>query len=161
MIDEGYDVRQVCLNGHQITEFAATMPQFSKPFCPKCGERTITQCPDCKAPILGNYHTPGILSARTSPVPNNCHACGTAYPWRQQALAAAVEVLQMEFEGQDAADVVALVPVLAIEGPRTEVAALKFKRLVSNLSKPAYDITIKVVSDIASETAKKALGLKP
>ena len=161
MVLEGYDVRQVCLNGHQTTGYAATMPQFAKPFCPKCGEKTITVCPECQVPIHGHYSSPGVLSVRPTPVPNNCHACGTAYPWRQQALAAAVEALQMELEGPDATEAAALVPLVATDGPRTEVSAMKLKRLMGKLAKPAYDFSIKVVSDVASETAKKVLGLKP
>lgn len=157
---EGYDVRQVCLNGHQISEHAQSMPQFRKDFCPECGERTITACPECHAPIQGHYNSPGVLSIRKTRVPNNCHACGTAYPWRQHALAAAVELLEMELEGQAATDAVALIPAIATENPRTEVAALKLKKILGALGKPAYDIAIKVVSDVASETAKKTLGLK-
>ncbi|MGX9967101.1 DUF2321 domain-containing protein [Roseomonas sp. F4] len=152
---------QVCLNGHQITEHAATMPQFNKPFCSQCGQETITTCPECKAPIQGHYHSPGVLSLRTTPVPNNCHACGTAYPWRQHALAAAVEAVQLELDEKDAAEAAALIPDVAATTPRTDVAVFKLKKLLSKLQKPAYDIAIKVVTDVASETAKKTLGLKP
>lgn len=160
MVSDGYDVQQVCLNGHQITDGAATMPQFRKPFCPECGERTVMECPECRAPILGFYNVSGVLSVRSTPVPNNCHACGTAYPWRQNALAAAVEFLEMELEGSAASEAAALVLVIAAESPRTEVAALKMRKILGALGKPAYDIAIKVVSDVASETAKKTLGLK-
>ena len=158
---EGYDVMQVCLNGHTITDTAATQPEFAKPFCSNCGERTITTCPECRAPIQGTYHVPGVavLAFAIPKAPNNCHACGTAYPWRQAAIANAIEVLQLDLEGQDAADVAELVRAVSVETPRTEVAALKLKRLLPKLGKATYDVAIKVISDFASEAAKKTLGL--
>lgn len=66
----------------------------------------------------------------------------------------------MQLEEQDAAEIAKLVPAIAIETPKTHLAALKLTRLMSKLAKPAYDISIKIVSDLASETAKKTLGMK-
>jgi len=34
-------------------------------------------------------------SAAAVGVPNNCQNCGTSYPWRQEAIANAIEVVQM------------------------------------------------------------------
>ncbi len=150
---------QVCLNGHHISDHARTMPEFSKQFCPQCGERTITACPECQVPIQGGYL--GFPSLDAMPVPNNCHGCGSAYPWRQAAIASAIEVLQIELEGQDAADAAELVKAVSVETPRTQVAALRLKRLLPKIGKTTYDVAIKVVSDVASETAKKTLGLEP
>ena len=156
--EQGYDVMQVCLNGHQITDSAELLPHHMKPFCPDWGERTIIACPECSAPIQG--HLKGVLSVHQSQVRNNCHQCGTAYPWRQHALAAAIEILEMELEGQDATSAAALVPAIATDTPRTEIAAMKLRKLLGTMSKPAYDVAIKVVGDVASEAAKKILGLK-
>ena len=150
---------QVCLNGHRITAAAETMPHHRKPFCTDCGKKTIDACPDCSAPIQG--HLKGILSVRPPNVPNNCPNCGTAYPWRQDAIANAIEVVQMEMDAADAASVPELVNMVVIEAPRTEVAALKLKKLLGKLGKPAYDVSIQVLSDLISETAKKTLGMKP
>jgi hypothetical protein len=158
---EGFDTMQVCLNGHKISEYAATMPQFSKPHCSTCGGRTIQECPECHAPIQGHYNSPGVFSVSETPVPNNCHNCGTAYPWRQAAIASAIEVLQIDLIGQDAAEAAELVNAVAIDTPRTEISALKLKRLLPKLGKATYDVAVKVISDIASETAKKTLGLDP
>lgn len=67
----------------------------------------------------------------------------------------------MDLEGQDATDAAELVKAVSIDTPRTEAAALKLKRLLLKLGKASYEVGIKVVSDVASETAKKTLGLKP
>jgi hypothetical protein len=107
----------------------------------------------------GPLPEPGILTVQSTPVPNNCDACGTAYPWRQQALAAAVEAVQLELDEQAGAAAAALIPDIAVETPRTEIAAYKLKKLLAKLQKPAYDVAIKVVSDIASAAAKKHLGI--
>lgn len=156
----GYDVMQVCLNGHQITTAAETSPHQRKQFCPKCGEKTIDACPECNAPIQGRLK--GVLSNYLPDVPNNCTNCGTAYPWRLGAIANAIEVVQMEVDAADAAAVPDLVKMVVIDAPRTEVSALKLKKLLGKLvGKPAYDICIHVLSDLMSETAKKTLGMKP
>jgi hypothetical protein len=156
---EGYDLMQVCLNGHAITASTVRHPESMKPFCPDCGAPTITACPECNAPIQGAPHDQ--LITQEPPVRNNCPQCGTAYPWRQSSIATAIEVVQMGLQGQEAADAAELVKDIAIETPRTQIAALKLKRLLPKLGKATYDVAIRVISDVASETAKKTLGLKP
>ena len=75
-------------------------------------------------------------------------------PWRQE-IANAIEVVQMEMDAAHAASVPDLVNVVTIEAPRTQVATLRLKKLLGKLGKPAYDISIHVLSDIMSETAKR------
>jgi hypothetical protein len=94
-----------------------------------------------------------------APLPNNCHACGTAYPWRQEALAAAVEAAQIGLEGREAEEAAALVTAVSVDSPRTELAAMKLKGLLSKLPKAAYDVALKVIGDVAAATAKSHLGL--
>lgn len=43
--------------------------------------------------------------------------------------------------------------------PKTEAAALKLKSVLRKLSGSAYEMAVKVITDIASETAKKTIGL--
>lgn len=156
-----YDLMQVCMNGHQITGFARVSPQFRKQHCTECGAPTITSCPSCDAEMLGHFTIPGIYANAEKPTPNNCHECGVAFPWRQQAIDAAIEALQMGLDGQDAADAVDLLPLVISDGPRVELSSFKLSRLMGKMTKPFYDVSLKVVSDVLSETAKKALGLKP
>ena len=88
-----YDTQQVCLNGHQITASYHQSTQLRKAFCADCGEKTIFQCPSCKAEIQGRYNVRGALVVARTAVPSNCHACGAPYPWteRSAALAAAAQ----------------------------------------------------------------------
>ncbi len=50
-------------------------------------------------------------------------------------------------------------PDVLRDTPKTESASLKIKRILGKVGKPLYDVAIKVVTDIASEGAKKILGL--
>jgi hypothetical protein len=79
----GYDVAQICLNGHVINDAARTSHEFNERRCRKCGAETITACIECRTPIRGTYHTPGIVVFGGGPVaaPTYCHQCGKAYPW--------------------------------------------------------------------------------
>ena len=99
----GYDIMQVCMSGHCINDRYQRFPAHNKAFCPKCGEPTITACPECEAPIKGDYHVPGVLSRRAFPAPGFCDTCGMPYPWQIAGVANALEVLRLE--GVDDADV--------------------------------------------------------
>ena len=90
-----YDVMQVCLNGHQITDSYNKDPQFRKDFCDKCGERTIISCPRCEASIRGEYYAEDRLSINQTSVPEYCHKCGAAYPWTDRK-AKIKEIIQKE-----------------------------------------------------------------
>ena len=50
-------------------------------------------------------------------------------------------------------------PDILRETPKSESAGLKLGRLMKGLGKPVYEVAIKVVTDVASETAKKAMGI--
>ncbi|REG90246.1 DUF2321 domain-containing protein [Flavobacterium aquicola] len=81
-----YDVMQVCVNGHLITDNYYTSPEFRKSFCTSCGEKTITTCPNCNKELKGDYHVPGVvdLSFSRTPVPEICEYCGKDFPWKSK-----------------------------------------------------------------------------
>ena len=92
---DGYDVAQVCLNGHEANASSTGLPEFNKAFCSKCGEKTIAACPGCTAPIRGYYW--GSMSAGYT-VPQHCHQCGTPYPWTARRKEAALELFLMTLD---------------------------------------------------------------
>lgn len=59
-----------------------------------------------------------------------------------------------------AKEIADLIPAVAADTPQAAGAARRLKELLPKLGKAAYDIAIKVISDVASETAKKIMGLK-
>ena len=77
----GFDVMQVCENGHQITSILKSKPELGKKFCPKCGAKTLSECATCKQAIPGKEHVPGVHDPTPVPIPNRCSSCGAEYPW--------------------------------------------------------------------------------
>jgi hypothetical protein len=158
--DDWYDVMQVCLNGHQITEYAESQPQGCKNFCSDCGEKTITACPGCNANIRGYRHIAGVFHVSTPPVPKFCANCGKAFPWQTRAVEHLNEILKDDKLGDsDLEELNKALPDVMRDTVKTESAALKVKRIFGKLGKPAYDIAIKVFTDVATEAAKKKMGL--
>lgn len=56
-----YDVMQVCLNGHRITDSLKSHPNDAKAYCLDCGAATVSGCSRCHVPIQGYQHGPGIV----------------------------------------------------------------------------------------------------
>jgi hypothetical protein len=82
------------------------------------------------------------------------------YPWQAAAIENLREILlESELGSQDLDDLEKTLPDVVRDTPRTESASLKTKRILEKIAKPLYDVAIKVVTDVASETAKKTLGL--
>ena len=155
-----YDAMQVCLNGHQITDSAVSQPTSRQRFCENCGARTIDACQNCNSNIRGFHHMEGVVVIRSIPVPRYCVGCGEAYPWQAAALENLTEVLKESgLSAQDLEKVNTTLPDVVRNTPKTESASLKLKGILKTLGKSGYDIAIKVVTDVASETAKKTLGL--
>jgi len=157
---EGYDTMQVCMNGHQITSYAATQPEVRQTYCSGCGAKTIDRCQNCSTPIRGYRHMPGVFLVASTPVPKHCINCGQPYPWQEAAIENLTDLLKESGLSDDQiAEAEKALPDVIQETPKTESASLKLGKVLRAMGKPAYDITIKVVSDLASETAKKTLGL--
>lgn len=93
---EGYDVQQVCINGHQISDSIRSYPQHKKDFCDRCGAKTISKCEKCNKDIKGHYHLDGVITSRSAKVPSNCDSCGSPFPWteaqKQNAVNAAIKM---------------------------------------------------------------------
>ncbi|MFM5170482.1 DUF2321 domain-containing protein [Aeromonas veronii] len=79
-----FDVQQVCLKGHQITDRYNSATQYRRNYCSECGSETIHQCPECKSPIPGDYHSDTLIIGYSTPVPSHCENCGEAFPWTKE-----------------------------------------------------------------------------
>ncbi|WP_433628424.1 TIGR02391 family protein [Halomicrococcus sp. NG-SE-24] len=84
---EPYDVMQVCMNGHQITDHYIDRPHDRQDACRKCGADTIHECVECGETIRGKHDPPGSgrVGIYSATVPNYCKDCGAAYPWADNA----------------------------------------------------------------------------
>jgi hypothetical protein len=161
MVGNGwYDTAQICLNGHLINSMAVSNPQHNRNFCNECGQKTITDCPSCKTSIPGQYHDTGSGFA-FSPfqIPKSCHNCGKPYPWTEFALEAAKEYAD-ELEKltlEEREKLKQSIDDLVKDTPKTQLAASRFKQLVTKAGGSAADIFQKVLVNIISETAKKLI----
>jgi hypothetical protein len=71
-----------------------------------------------------------------------------------------VVLQESELAAEDRQELESALPDILRDTPRTEGAALKVKRILGKLGTSLYEVAIKVVTDVASETARKTLGLK-
>jgi len=156
-----HDQMQVCLNGHKITASAQGSPEFREDFCSLCGVRTIMACEKCRAPIKGQYNVEGVFVVSDGPpVPKYCTSCGTPYPWQEAAIENLKEALREG--GLDEGDLQiaeTTLPDIIHDTPKTDLASIKFGRILKKVKKPLYEVAIKIVTDVATEAAKKAMGL--
>ena len=154
-----YDVMQVCLNGHKITDTLNTWPQHGKQHCSDCGAATISKCQHCQADIRGFYHAPRVFGGSGPKAPAFCHTCGKCYPWTEARLKAAQELAE-ETEGLDDKErqmLKASLDDLVRETPRTTLAATRFKRLATKAGKGAADAFKDILIGVISEAAKKLI----
>ena len=154
--DRAYHTALICDNGHILSSNLAV--ELSPPsHCPNCGTHALQHCPGCGKPIRGPRSTsPGFAPW---PPPAFCHDCGEAFPWTKARSQALLELAAEaeEFDDDDLQVLKELLPDLGIDGPRTELAALKARRLLLKLSGGAKDAIYRAMVDICSETAAKLL----
>lgn len=156
-----YDTAQVCLNGHVTNQNFRDKPVHNVDHCRKCGDRTIVNCPACKTEIRGSYEVPEVAIIGRGPfaAPAFCHKCGKAYPWTEKKLLAAKDY---------AADLEKLTPEereqlksslddLIRETPRSELASLRFKKLIKKAGKESYEGMKHVLTALVSEAVKKVI----
>ena len=150
-----YDTAQVCLNGHVANSTFVDYPQFNKDFCETCGEKTITECPNCQNPIPGRIR--GSMSIQEFQPPAYCRFCGNAYPWTERRIQAAIELATQvgELSGDDADEFEQGVKDIIRDTPRTQIGASRFKKLLTKVGGQTAQAIRDVLIDIASETAKK------
>lgn len=151
---------EVCLSGHPTTSGIEYSPELTAKFCATCGAETIRTCPACNASIRGDYHIPGFISAgHEYTPPNHCHNCGAAFPWKIAKVEAAKEhVAEIDkLDEGEKAELQGAIDDLATGGVRTELAAGRFKRLMKKGGQTVGSGLCKIVVDVASEAAKKAI----
>lgn len=130
-----YDVAQICMNGHVITDMALRGPQHRKKFCDKCGEPTVMQCAECGAQIRGDYYVPSVIGGSRFDSPLYCHSCGKPYPWTTRRLENADELIDIadQLTDEERAALKRELPNLLVDGPRTQVATVRTRQLLAKV----------------------------
>ena len=157
-----YHTAQVCINGHSITDRADKSPERRADFCPKCGAETIMHCRNCNNLIRGDYEVPGVCVLGGIYIPPLfCHTCGQPFPWTTAKIQAAQELTE-ELDELNATDKGILkenLPKISTDSPMSEPAAVRIGKVLKKVSSPVGTVLQKIIVEIASETAKKAMGL--
>lgn len=153
-----YKTAQICLNGHMITDNTENEERCSK-FCRSCGVATITACQRCKADIRGEYHAEGVFSTRNAAVHSFCHECGEAYPWAAAKIKAARDMADEldELSAEEKERLKGTLNDLIRTTPQTEIAVVRFKKLLAKAGNAGANAMRDIVVDLASEAAKKLL----
>jgi len=162
-MEEGYDIAQICLNGHVVNDSVRSFPEHSKNFCDKCGAKTITNCPNCDSEVQGYYLVSGVISPGYDfKAPGFCHNCGKPYPWTEQKIHAAQELAQeIENLSEDEKKILTQsIDDIVKDSPKTPLATTRFKRIVSKAGKEVAGALRDILVDIASEAARKTLWPK-
>ena len=159
MSESYYDIAQVCINGHVINSMSQDYPQSNQKFCDKCGEKTITSCPECTTNIRGYYHAQGVIGSFKYEPPRFCYNCGSSFPWTKSSLEAAAELAD-EIEGltdNEKTQLKEALPALVKDGPKTVIAESRFKKLMKKAGKDTYDGMRSILIDVVSEAVKKSV----
>ncbi len=161
MAEGFFDTAQICKNGHLVNDSMKRFPEANSLFCSKCGEPTITECEACHTPIRGYYQVPGVIgySERKKVAPNFCHHCGKTYPWTDRWLQTSREMVNEldELAPPDREQFQRCLPDLVREGPATELAAVRVRKIMKKLNKETYELTRMVIDEQLSEPARKTL----
>jgi hypothetical protein len=131
---EGYDVAQICINGHVISSMASN-PNYRKEFCNICGAVTIMVCQKCKAPIKGYYHSPGVISLIDFNPPRFCERCGEPFPWIKSRLDASKELIDLieHFSDEEKDDLKNSIEDIIRDSPKISVARIKLRKYLSKI----------------------------
>jgi hypothetical protein len=155
-----FDVTEACTNGHKITGVYGNQPHRHEAFCRDCGAATISAYPSYEMAIMGDKHFDRgqVISIA---IPKFCIYCGKEFPWQVAALVHLKALFsESELDESNQAALESSLPNIIRDTFMTESASLRVKKILGKIGKPVYDVAITEIADVASETAKKALGLE-
>ena len=164
-----YDTMQVCRSGHMITSSMHRNPEDRESHCSSCGAETICACDKCGQEIRGNKYVPdfrygmdfGDSAIYASSVPKFCVHCGNQFPWTREKINALVELAAEEesVSEEDRESIRQNARLIVTDNPRLEVAALQIKKIMGKIGKKVAPPFTKIVTELATETAKKLMDL--
>lgn len=151
--DARYYAAQICLRGH--VQSADGKTEFKRgEHCPQCGEACIDACPQCKAPIRGQDLYPASDYAR----PSFCYKCGRPYPWMQDRLQTAKELLHHDDKlSVEEREKLWNLLQYVISDPKSDLVPAKKKLIEINLAKAAAatrDFVTELLAKYLAEMSK-------
>jgi hypothetical protein len=157
-----YDVQQVCLNGHIITNYFRTEPQDAKKFCTECGAETITACQSCQQPLRGEELNPSVIvGGFNCQPPAFCYHCGSRHPWTQRKIDTALQLAaEVEDDEQELDKLRASIPDLTSDTPATSLAVVRMKKFLFKAKDTVGPALKELITQICTEAVKQQLGMK-
>lgn len=152
----------ICKNGHMLTSSIEDEPFAVHKFCSICGATTISACSECNAAIVGSrYYERNDITEMSSKVPAYCCDCGKPYPWTRTALETATALIQEDDGINDVQckELVASLPDIITETPKTNVAVVRLKKALLTMGKFTAEGLRQFAIDFGCELAKSQLGL--
>ena len=147
-----YDIQQVCLNGHWITDAYIGKSSLRKNFCTKCGEPTIIRCPKCEKTIKG-YNN---LYRYSDEKPKFCEYCGEAMPWTSRGLDEIKEYVEeaVGLTSDERTKLLEAFTNILRDTPKTPRAAEKVRKYVDSLKEPAQQVILTILKTLVVDGAK-------
>ena len=159
-----YDVPRICLNGHLVgfdfvSPIRPGLNQKADPFCERCGQPAIVQCPACNSEITRHTLTLASDAHRAHEVPSFCRRCGKPYPWTERRLQAARELIDLEqtLAPDEKAALKTDIQDIAHDAPRTRAASIRIKNALATVSGALGSALRDIIVNVASEAAKKTI----
>lgn len=145
------DTRQVCLNGHVITDYAVSQPQSRRSHCGECGAPTITACQICGNAMRGYRHISGVFHVSSHALERACPDCGNAHPWtaaKQEVVAEWLAAID-SWTDSERAEVKGLLPEIYMNTPRSELALFKLKKHLAGIDPDTLRPFVKALREAA------------
>ena len=157
-----WDQALVCLNGHVVNDRYRGDPTRNSPFCSVCGAASVAHCEKCNAPVPGFYYeyrrTRSYAPTGTPLLapPQFCEACGSAFPWTERRIEAAMEYVDefSKLSADERAQLAAGLDELIKQTPRQAVAAMRVQTLLAKAGAGAAKAVRDILVDVLSKAAK-------
>ncbi len=157
---------QYCENGDLIT-LDIREPHSTENFCSICGAKTITCCPHCGKPIVGqvittvynDYLGTSYKNASSKPRPSYCSSCGRTFPWVDAAINKVRSAIGNDDNLSDSHKeaLSEILPDVISVSAKTPIAAERIKSTLALAGKFAADALRQFVIDFGSELAVKII----
>jgi hypothetical protein len=155
----GYDVAQICREGHVANAAMKANPSRDKAHCATCGAETISACRSCNKPIRGAYCSVRYGAMQVNPIvktPAFCEHCGKPFPWTESRLEAARDLAgQLGLDIPERTLLEKSIEELVRDTPRAPAEAVRFKGIIEKAQPWALGAFKEVLYGIVGEAVKR------
>lgn len=152
---------KICKKGHVI-DYGNNVDSNN---CYQCGSMVITKCDNCNNQINGSkmeidfFDVLYEANKSTMAFPFYCHSCGKPYPWTQNILNNAIEIIALDTKVDEATKTIIknAIPDLLVDTFDTPLAATKYSINIKKFSEPVSNALYQLLVDVLATSAKSIL----